>query len=316
MPLPDNTLSTTPAPATPLAPDGTERNDPTVDYELGGIALNDPSQGNQVQVWRCWTDGTSVWVAPDNNLPAKTLILTDFDITEVSIGLDQNMAPTVAYVAGGVCKLYWFDSLISGYRTTTYPNHYTPMLTLDDKREGQSAVNDVLFFYVRDRKLCYRQQRDRYGVERVLQAVPSNEVRIMSLGLSSNGRLQAKMKFPFTAAHADLKTGSLFLVSGTDLVPLHAGAGQAAIWRSRVFQLDSQLSFGWAQVEGAYPVTLRVFGDGGALVHSAVVTSDLPIRVPATRARTWQIEVESAQPVLSVRLAGTADELEDGYAGV
>lgn len=311
MPLPDNTLSSTPAPATPLAPDGIERNDPTVDYELGGIALNDPSQGNQVQVWRCWTDGASVWVAPDSNLPAKTLILTDFDITEVSIGLDQNMAPTVAYVAGGVCKLYWFDSLISGYRTTTYPNHYTPMLTLDDKREGQSAVNDVLFFYVRDRKLCYRQQRDRYGVERVLQAVPSNEVRIMSLGLSSNGRLQAKMKFPFTAAHVDLKTDGLFLISGADIVQLHEGAGVSAIWRSRVFVLDAQPSFSWIRVEGASPatpVTVRVYGDD-ALVFQGALSSNRAARIPARNCREWFVEIEAPFRVVEVALATSSEEM-------
>lgn len=316
MPLPSDSLSTTPAPATPLAPDGIERNDPTVDYELGGIALNDPSQGNQVQVWRCWTDGTSAWVAPDNNLAAKTLILTDFDITEVSIGLDQNMAPTVAYIAGGVCKLYWFDSLISGYRTTTYPNHYTPMLTLDDKREGQSGDNDILFFYVRDRKLCYRQQRERYGVERVLQTVPSNEVRIMSLGMSRSNRLQVRMKFPYTAAHVDLKRDELFLISGTDLVEFHGGPVSTAVWRSRIYQFDDQASFGWAQVEGSYPLTLRLLGDAGALVYAVTVHNDMPIRLPSTRARTWQVEVESSLPVLSVRLAGTSDELEGGNAGV
>jgi hypothetical protein len=309
MSLPLDSISSTPAPSALLHPDGIERDNPTVDYELGGIALNDPSQGNQVQVWRCWTDGSSVWVAPEANLSAKTLILTDFGITEVSLALDQNMAPTVTYVADGLCKLYWFDSLISGFRTTTYPNHYTPMLTLDDKREGQTGTSDVLFFYVRDRKLCYRQQRDRYGVERVLQAVPSNEVRIMSLGMNSGGRLQAKMKFPFTAVHSDLKTDTLFLVSGTDLVPLHSGTPVRATWRSRVYIFDNEPSFSWAAVESDAPATLRVLADG-ALVRSVAVSNAAPVRLPATRGREWQVEVDSDVPVHAVRLASSVSELE------
>lgn len=316
MAIPQGALSSTQVPSPLVTPDDRARTQYTQDWERGGIGLNDPSQGLNVRDWRAHTDGSTVWVTPDPEGAPQTAVFTGSGITEVSLAFDQNMQANLAFVEDGVQKLWWYDTLVSGMVVTTFAGARSGMLSMDDKRAGADAYNDIIFGYIRDGQVRYRQQRDRYGIEYTLGSVPGSSSRLLQLGMGTNNRMQFKVSAPFAASYTDLLADALFVVSGTDLVPLHSGAGQTATWRSRVYQLDSQLSFGWAQVEGSYPVTLRVFGDGGILVHSTVVTSDMPIRVPATRARTWQIEVESAQPVMSVRLAGTSDELEDGYAGV
>ena len=51
MSLPAGGLSSSVVAADLLEPDNWRRPSLLVDYELGGVALNDPSQGLQVQPW-------------------------------------------------------------------------------------------------------------------------------------------------------------------------------------------------------------------------------------------------------------------------
>src|SRR5690606_35250660 len=69
------------------------------DWELGGVALNDPSQGLSVKVWHAFathdhdTDVVTVWVeAP--GVPA-TELFSGIGITEIALAFDQNMNPFV-----------------------------------------------------------------------------------------------------------------------------------------------------------------------------------------------------------------------------
>lgn len=161
--LPQNTLSTEPVPA--VFEGGRALTVSNIlDYELGGVGINDPSQGLQVQTWRARIIDDTEIVLDSGTVTPFTLI-TGINITEVSFSFDRNMNPAVAYVEDGVPKLYWYDSVLAGMTTTEYPNIITPRLTHDDKRELQSIISDVIFAYIRDGALYYRQQRDRYSVE-------------------------------------------------------------------------------------------------------------------------------------------------------
>lgn len=142
MSLPGGVLSTMPQLAEPLYPDNFERTDLLQDWEMGGVALNDASQGNMVRPWRVWSDGTQVWVGAVDIPGDQHLILVDTNITEVSLALDQLMQATIVYVADGLCKLYWYDTVVAHFVTTTFSGVSSPMLTLDDKRllhTGSSA---------------------------------------------------------------------------------------------------------------------------------------------------------------------------------
>jgi len=61
--IPDQRLSTTLLGAPFLTPDDLVTS-PTQDYELGGRALDDPSEGLQVQVWTCYVDGDDIMIKP------------------------------------------------------------------------------------------------------------------------------------------------------------------------------------------------------------------------------------------------------------
>jgi len=177
-----------------LPPDDEGRPSLVEDYELGGIALNDPSQGLMVQDWRARLVGDDVRVGPEP-YSSETTVITDTDITEVSLAFDQNMRPTIGYMADGVTKLYWYDTVPEEHVTTVFnAEDRSPFVTMDDKRAPASLINsnDVLFFYIRGTTLYYRQQRDRFQTERSLATVGADQ-RIVKCGMSRALRVQVHL---------------------------------------------------------------------------------------------------------------------------
>lgn len=165
------------------------------DYETGGIAIQDTSQGLQYQVWRArvLNNGTSIVV--DAEHVAETTLITGVDITEVSLSFDQNMRPVVAYVEGGIPKLNWYDTLQAMQVTTDFPGIVTPRVSLDDKRPSQIAISDVIFAYLRGGSLYYRQQRDRYDTEYLFEA-DVDSPGLIKIGMNRQLRMQFLLKNP------------------------------------------------------------------------------------------------------------------------
>ena len=165
-----------------------------IDYETGGINIQDASQGLEYQVWKAEViNSKDIFLSAENGFKAR--IITGVNITEVSFTFDQNMRPVIAYVENGLAKLRWFDSAIAQFTTTPYPNIITPRLALDDKRNRQSLISDVIFAYLRDGKLFYRQQRDRYSIEH-LEAVNVDSSGLIKIGMNRQYRMQFLLRFP------------------------------------------------------------------------------------------------------------------------
>lgn len=162
------------------------------DYENGGIAIGDASEGLLYQIWSGDCDGTDI-----NLIDAtgnRTLVYTGTDISAFSFTFDQNMRVNLAFIEGGEGKLYWYDSTISDFITTNYGSTYTnTRVFLDDKRLSQTGNSDIIFTYVRrevdDSFLCFRMQRDRFLTEYVLRSDMST-YSIENFGMGRNLRLQ------------------------------------------------------------------------------------------------------------------------------
>lgn len=165
-----------------------------VDYEDGGIAIQDPSKGLLYQRWRALLlnpgEADSYVQLDASEVPAFTLVELP-GLTEISIAFDQLMRPTLAYVQGGVSYLRWYDSAASTYVTDTIgADVITPRVTMDDKRfiaTNGYQTNDVILAYVRNGNLYYRQQRDRFTIERLLK----EDVKpLIKIGFNRGLRLQ------------------------------------------------------------------------------------------------------------------------------
>jgi hypothetical protein len=159
----------------------------TVDYEDGGVALNDPSEGLLYQVWRCRLVGDDVVIGASS--VTETILYSATGITEISFTFDQNMRPVLAFVKDGASYLRWYDSLYEEQVVTALDVDVTnPRVTLDDKRILQVAISDIILGYVRAGNLYYRQQRDRFETEYLLAEEVTSE--LVKIGMNKQFRLQ------------------------------------------------------------------------------------------------------------------------------
>lgn len=190
MALPEDTYSSLAVSSLFLPPDDLGGGSLITDYEQGGVALNDPSLGLRVKTWRAWFDKNDGWVYLQAGNDTPIQFLQDSTITELSLAFDQNMNVTLAYMANGVCKLRWYDTLISAYTTTTFAGARSPRVALDDKRPVLLGSSDVILAYIRAGTLYYLQQRDRYTVEYELRTDIPDSQRLRNIGMNRNLRMQ------------------------------------------------------------------------------------------------------------------------------
>lgn len=113
-----------------------------------------------------------------------------------------------------------------------------------------------------------------------------------------------------TAGYTDQITDTLYIASGTSLLPMGQGAAMTADWRSGIYAIDNQSSFSWARATGNFTSTqLRVYADG-VLVHTiASLAANTPVRMPALRGREWEVRVTGTERVQRVTLASSSAEL-------
>lgn len=191
MAFPDNRLSTTLLAAAYVTPYDLIPPNKTTAYAIGGVGLNDSSQGLNVQLWTATVVGDEVKLVAPNQTVAITVFSAP-DITALTIAFDQNMRVTLCYVQYGVAKLYWYDTNIAGYAITEFPGAITPRVTLDDRRDLESSTSDIVLAYVKNDNLYFRLQRERYLTERLLKA--NVQATLTQMGMNVVNRLQFKLK--------------------------------------------------------------------------------------------------------------------------
>ena len=163
------------------------RNSSDVDYEWGGVRLRDTSQGLLKYQWRSQYLGDSLKLYSGAAAPVE--VIKSAGITHHSFAFDQNMQPCVVYNKAGTTYYYWYDP-IEGKQTTMSFDDYMeyPQVSLDDHRQHQLGVSDIILSYIRDDKLYYRLQRERYLQEHFLEDVP--HMKLMQIGMTKNLRFR------------------------------------------------------------------------------------------------------------------------------
>lgn len=191
MAFPDDRLSTTLLASAYTSPYELVPPNKRTAYSMGGIGLNDPSQGLAVQIWTATVVGDEVQLtSPSQTVPVTVFSLPD--IAELTLAFDQNMRVTLCLVQYGVAKLYWFDTNISNYALTDFPGAISPRITLDDRRPLETGASDIILAYVRTDNLYFRKQRERYLTERLLKA--NVQATLTQMGMNTQNRLQFKLK--------------------------------------------------------------------------------------------------------------------------
>lgn len=194
--IPNNALTPIYIPENFLYPDNLT-NSANIDYELGGIALSDPSKGLQYQVWTAEIvgtgAGTGILVTSENGF--SSVIFSSPNLTWIRLTFDQNMHPFLSFVDYLGAGYYWWDPTIPGL-TTTYldPNIQYASCSLDDKRPApiNNNLSDIILSYTNNGNLYFRMERDRYKVEYTLRTglnlmVPNPNV--FNIGMGTANRL-------------------------------------------------------------------------------------------------------------------------------
>lgn len=115
----------------------------------------------------------------------------------------------------------------------------------------------------------------------------------------------------YEGLHFDELLDQLYVLDGASVRKWDAGASSLTFrFRSKVFRAPKPINFACAEVlADAYPVTLRVWGDG-TLRHTQTVASRTPFRLPAGfLALDWQFEIEGTGAVQSAAIATSMGEL-------
>jgi hypothetical protein len=190
MSMPANVLSDVPHPDDYLPPIDRPRDDDE-DWTIGGVALNDTSQGNRVQAWHLTYSDPVFTVTPELIGPAVP-IHSAAGCTEVALAFDANMDYVLLYTQAGQLKLRWFD-ITAGMHVITdlEANARTGRCDLDDSRPLQIQIGtpDVIVAYFLDDKLVERHQRERYGELHILASGFTDET-LYRCGMNRSNRFQ------------------------------------------------------------------------------------------------------------------------------
>lgn len=339
MPLLDQKCASSVAvPAYFLRPDerAREENGLLVDHEYGGAAIQDPSQGLLVKVWKLWVEGEDVRIAPAATLGAAQTLFSAPDIAEVTLAFDNNMMPVVAYMQDGELKLRWFDLSRTppAYVIDNLgPGIATPYLTFDDKRPQFIGESDVMLFYVRDRKVWVRLLRDRWLTEYEWADIPDHAGRILAAGMSRGNRMQLKFAVPpdfmldleqgglgFTrldlgtlyGGFTSSTTDQLFMGDDTGFAEFAVGDPVELSWRSKEHLLKSPTAFSVIVIDAVGEGDAAVWADG-ELLASVRISDFTRAKLPPTPpALLWSVEFSGKPTIRKVVLANSFAEAQNG----
>lgn len=169
---------------------------PTIDYELGGIGLQNPSMGLMFQTWRGWYDRDSQSVFLESSNTPPTVIFEQQGIIWLSFCFDQNMRWSAVYTLDDdTSYLRWYDSSSGDYAITELKSGViSPLLSLDDKRELQVGSSDIILAYIQNETAYIRVQQERFQIPHVwAEKIPKDWI-IRNFGMSDELRLQMEIR--------------------------------------------------------------------------------------------------------------------------
>ena len=185
----DNLFSSKVVAAELLRPD---EHDPEYirDYERGGVALRETVAGINKKEWEFFIKDRTIFgkiTGTDKSFP----IITGKGFTEVVGSFDRNMNPVLVYYADNAYHFYWFDTVTNNYVTEELTSDVTsPRLCHDDKRDEALVYSDVILTYIKDTKLIYRLQRDRFTLNYIAGEKGIKGREIIRFGMNKSLRLQ------------------------------------------------------------------------------------------------------------------------------
>lgn len=175
-----------------FVPPADESYDPLRESHRGGLGLSDASKGRNVKNWQVRYETGSINLYVEGTTP-PVYTLAVAGVQAISLAFDNNMRPVFCWQSSAGSTLRYYDTVGEAYTTILIAGASSGRCCVDDVRDIHNEFSDVIWAYVRDDTLYYRQQRDRYGVERLVG--PAFGKTLVRVGQSNGRRLTFQLHF-------------------------------------------------------------------------------------------------------------------------
>ncbi|AKF13962.1 hypothetical protein [Pseudomonas phage DL62] len=167
-----------------------------LDFCDGGVAIQDPSEGLFVRVWRTMlrNDGTYLgWEDGTNEVRIGDGI--DAGISTISLDFDSNMNYVFVFVRADKTGALSYFNVQQGRRIVVELGQVDyAKVALDDKRPGATAWAQVIVPYTRGGNMYVRTQNENYTQEHL--EVDTGKVfrPLVKCGMGTNLRFQVQFR--------------------------------------------------------------------------------------------------------------------------
>lgn len=157
-----------------------------VDYEKGGVALGDSSEGLNKYDWTFKVVNKTQGVLSREGFPETIVYEFSTKPIDVAFCFDQSMNLVLAWQTSDfeiMLRTYNFNN--GSYFNRSFGNGKCPRLTLDEKRKELISNSDIIFAYITDNALQYRVQREGYNVAHIVEENMLPSQRLARIGVQS-----------------------------------------------------------------------------------------------------------------------------------
>ena len=154
------------------------------DYDTGGIAVGDASEGLDSYNWELTVSGSIARLNKFGGIAISVFTFPSVPI-DVAFCFDQSMHPVIAWQdSNDTVYLRRFNAATSSFITDVIGSGKCPRLVLDIKDLAIINESDVILTYIADNTLYYRIQREGYSIPHSIVSNLNPLQRLARIGVS------------------------------------------------------------------------------------------------------------------------------------
>lgn len=155
-----------------------------VDYEKGGVALGDSSEGLNKYNWELnVVSKTKAMLHKEGTTPIQVFTYPSKPL-DVAFCFDQSMNIVLAWQDSEFnIYLRRYSGSINAFETINLGSGKCPRLTLDEKRAEFIQNSDIILAYITNKSLVYRVQREGFNTIHVVEEEMLASQRLARIGV-------------------------------------------------------------------------------------------------------------------------------------
>lgn len=183
--IPNNVLVTTDEYVRLTEPESLKKSG-LIDYERGGVALGNSSEGLNSYNWTLTVkDKHKAMLSREGQGEVQVYEYPSRPI-DIAFCFDQSMNVVLAWQDTNFnLFLRRYSTSLGAFSVVPFGLGKCPRLTLDEKRPEFIGNSDVIFAYISNKALKYRVQREGYNIEHVVEDDMLGSQRLARIGVKA-----------------------------------------------------------------------------------------------------------------------------------